>query len=136
MAFVPDQTMEAPPAGAPILPLSDDPQVAIGSRSLFFWNRILPAWLRTLMGTKLSMLGFVVFIIIVLCAIFAPLITHRAPISFSNPSGLSPSWKYPFGTNDNGEDIFSQTLYGARFTLAVGAMAGIAVTVLAMSPFT
>ena len=118
---------------ADLLPLvEDDEQVEYLVRGRIL-GRFLPRWFRTLLGTKLSLIGFTMFVIIVACAIFAPLLTHYSPTEMNPLSiGLSPSWAHPFGTNDAGQDIYSQTLYGGRFTLAVGITAGIAVTVLAV----
>jgi len=102
------------------------------------FKRFLPRWFLTLIGTKLSLLGFVMFVFMVLVALLAPVITggkDPAVIPSSNYQhllGLAPSWSHPFGTNDAGQDIFVQTVWGSRMTLAVGAMSGIAITVLAV----
>lgn len=113
----------------PIGPEDGEAQVVIRQSRL---GRIVPKWLLTLAATRLSLIGMIMFFVIFAGAIFAPLIAHHAPTDMSNPMGMAPSWNHPFGTNDTGEDIFSQTLYGARFSLAVGIMAGIAVTVLSI----
>ncbi len=96
------------------------------------FGAIVPRWVRTLFGTRLSLIGLIIFVLIVLSAIFAPLIATHAPSDMNGPLGAAPSWSHPFGTNDAGQDIFSQTLYGGRFSLAVGVMVGLAVTVLAI----
>ncbi len=92
----------------------------------------VPRWVRTLLGTRLSLLGAVTLAIIILAAVLAPLIAHHAPTDMNNPLGAAPTLGHPFGTNDSGEDVFSQTLYGARFSLTVGFLVGVAVTVLAI----
>ncbi len=70
----------------------------------------------------LGMLGFIIFL-----AIFAPLI---APYDSSSTSsaGLSdvynpPSAQHWFGTDDAGQDVFSNFIFGARISLTVGFFA-------------
>jgi len=72
----------------------------------------------------------VVFAGIVLAALFAPLLTPYKPLDMLGPLGSAPSASHWFGTNDAGQDILSQVVYGARFSLAVGIGAGISITVL------
>ena len=61
--------------------------------------------------------GFLVSLI-VLCAIFAPLLTGADPYEQDLLSTmLPPSWEHPFGTDDSGRDIFSRVVYGARISL-------------------
>jgi peptide/nickel transport system permease protein len=56
----------------------------------------------------------------------------------SDPTGFdlyaahqAPSWHHLFGTTDQGSDIFSQVVLGARRSLLLGAAAGALATVLA-----
>ncbi|MBX8827130.1 ABC transporter permease [Ochrobactrum sp. SFR4] len=61
--------------------------------------------------------GFLVSLI-VLCAIFAPLLTGADPYEQDLLSTmLPPSWQHPFGTDDSGRDIFARVVYGARISL-------------------
>ncbi len=61
--------------------------------------------------------GFLVSLI-VLCAIFAPLLTGADPYEQDLLSTmLPPSWEHPFGTDDSGRDIFARVVYGARISL-------------------
>jgi peptide/nickel transport system permease protein len=73
-----------------------------------------------------ALFGAIVLLIIVLSAIFAPLITPYDPnnIGGANPS-LAPTPGNWFGTNHQGEDIFTQVVYGGRLSLAVGATVGV-----------
>jgi peptide/nickel transport system permease protein len=73
-----------------------------------------------------ALFGAIVLLIIVLSAIFAPLITPYDPnnIGGANPS-LAPTPGNWFGTNHQGEDIFTQVIYGGRLSLAVGATVGV-----------
>jgi ABC-type dipeptide/oligopeptide/nickel transport system permease subunit len=94
-------------------------------------SRWVPQWLVILMTSPLGAIGVVLFSVIAVAAVLAPVLAHYAPLDMIGPLGSAPSGSHPFGTNDQGQDIFSQTLYGARFSLAVGLGVGVAITVLA-----
>ncbi|MFN0096637.1 MAG: ABC transporter permease [Dehalococcoidia bacterium] len=65
--------------------------------------------------------GIVLLLIVVLAALFAPLITWHNPQQFSGDVLLSPSWDHPFGTTREGKDVFARVVYGGRVSLKVGA---------------
>ncbi|MCE7029890.1 ABC transporter permease [Jiella avicenniae] len=59
--------------------------------------------------------------LIVVAAVFAPLIAPYDPIAMNPMERLAPaSWAHPFGTDPYGRDVFSRTLYGAQISLIVG----------------
>jgi ABC-type dipeptide/oligopeptide/nickel transport system permease subunit len=67
------------------------------------------------------------FLIVVLSAIFAPLIAPYDPLEQNLRDNKMPpawaaegSWNHPFGTDNLGRDIFSRVVYGARVSLTVG----------------
>ena len=93
--------------------------------------RLAPQWLRLLFGTPLTVVGVVAFVVVALAALFAPLLTPYAPLQMIGPLGAAPSSSHWFGTNDAGQDIFAQVVYGARYSLVVGLGAGVSITVLA-----
>ncbi|MDT4954279.1 MAG: peptide/nickel transport system permease protein [Acidobacteriota bacterium] len=70
---------------------------------------------------RLSIFGFAIIGILVLAAIFAPLITRQ---DFEQPHTAQlhqpPSSEFWFGTDATGRDIFSRVVYGARTSLEVG----------------
>ncbi len=47
------------------------------------------------------------------------------PFAYVAPPLSAPSWSHPLGTNEVGQDIFSELLYGARTTLLVGSAAAL-----------
>lgn len=56
--------------------------------------------------------------LIVLMAVFAPLITSADPYAQNLLNTLKPpSAEHPFGTDDNGRDIFARVIYGAQISL-------------------
>ena len=94
----------------------------------------IPQWLRLLLANPKSRGGLIVLGIIVVVAIFAPLIATHDPNAFSLlDSRQSPSWSHLFGTTDQGADVFSQVVLGARTSLILGVSAAVLATVLATS---
>jgi peptide/nickel transport system permease protein len=60
-------------------------------------------------------------IVLVLVAIFAPLIAPYGPEDLDPSNTLAPpSGSHLFGTGEFGEDIFSRCLFGARWDLTIG----------------
>ena len=91
-----------------------DTQVApqVSERRRFF---------RILFQRKLVMFGVGVLVILVLVAIFAPLIANHDPyLNDMSKSLLPPSSEYWLGTDNLGRDTFSRLVYGARTALIVG----------------
>ena len=68
-------------------------------------------------------IGGFLFILFLLIAIFAPLI---APFQFTDRFDpfLPPGSKHLLGTNDIGNDLFTEFIYGSRITLLVGLLTG------------
>lgn len=70
---------------------------------------------------RLSIVGFVIVVILVIVAIFAPWIaTHEVGATNLSLRYLPPSAQYLFGTDSTGRDIFSRVVFGARISLEVG----------------
>ena len=72
---------------------------------------------------KGSAFGGIYLILIIIGAIFAPII---APYDWnavdSGPRLSGPSLDYLFGTDLHGRDVFSRIIYGARYSLSVGVI--------------
>ncbi len=62
---------------------------------------------------------------IALMAVLAPVLAPYDPTASVGPSFASPSLARPLGTNDIGQDILSELLYGARNSLAIGGLAAV-----------
>jgi peptide/nickel transport system permease protein len=69
----------------------------------------------------------------ILIAILAPLLAPHSPTSTSFTPYEGPSSSNWLGTTGNGNDVFSQIVYGARVSLLVGLVAGAAATLVAMT---
>ncbi|WP_147108075.1 ABC transporter permease [Tateyamaria sp. syn59] len=83
-------------------------------------------WWRRLVRDPAAFLALIVLTIIVLCAIFAPLISPHDPYASSRAVMQPPvwsdrgAWLHPFGTDGQGRDILSRIFYGTRLTLLIG----------------
>lgn len=77
--------------------------------------------MRKFLKNRLAIAGLVIFSIILLASIFAPLITPPDPLTVSMSSVLQkPSAQHLLGTDKVGRDIFSRILYGGRISILVG----------------
>lgn len=82
---------------------------------------------RFIWRDRSGVIGLIVFLTVVIAAIFAPFITDQSPFDQNLRDGkMPPAWKeagdwaHPFGTDSLGKDIFSRVLYGARVSFMVG----------------
>jgi ABC-type dipeptide/oligopeptide/nickel transport system permease subunit len=82
---------------------------------------------RFLWRDRSGVVGLVVFAIVVLAAVFAPLLAPHDPFQQNlRDSKLPPawqaegSWSHPLGTDALGHDLLSRVIYGARVSLTVG----------------
>ena len=71
---------------------------------------------------KNLVIGAIVTVVMIIMAIFAPLIAPYDPIYDADlmVAEEPPSSSYIFGTDDQGRDIFSRVVYVARISLSVG----------------
>ena len=77
-------------------------------------------------------LGLCIVGFFLLLTIFGPLLAPFSPDNTSFAPLLTPSAHHWFGTTSLGQDIFSQTLVGARATIVVALVAGLVATMLSM----
>lgn len=80
---------------------------------------------RILFRRKLSVIGLVIILLLVIVAIFAPYLTPYGPLKIDIENTLQqPSWPHPLGTDAIGRDTLSRIIYGSRVSLAIalGAM--------------
>ena len=80
--------------------------------------------LRHLARTQpLGAISFVVLLIYVLTATFAPAIAPRDPNAIdSRATYRRPGGEYLMGTDNFGRDLFSRVVYGTRISISVGLM--------------
>lgn len=90
------------------------------------------ALLRRFFKHKTGVIGLCIFLIIVLAAIFAPLIADydEVAIKVNVPDRLqAPSAEHIMGTDEMGRDLFARIVHGARISLFVG-IASIGISLL------
>lgn len=82
--------------------------------------------LQKYMKNKLAVVSSFILLILIISAIFAPLITSYDPLATildENGSVLkyaSPSFEHILGTDSTGRDVFARLLYAGRISLSVG----------------
>ena len=90
--------------------------------------------LRKLLANKLSILGMVIFIVILFMCVFAPLFTSYSATKVDLKNILSPpSAGHIFGTDKIGRDIWARILYGGRISIGVGLGSALLATLLGVS---
>jgi dipeptide transport system permease protein len=76
---------------------------------------------------RAAVIGLIVFVALMLMAIFAPWVAPHNPDQQFRQNLLQPpawedggSWQFILGTDDVGRDMLSRLIFGARFSLAIG----------------
>jgi peptide/nickel transport system permease protein len=86
-----------------------------------FWQT-----LKRLSKNPTAMFGLILFLIISILAIFAPLVAPFSPTEMDlNAMYAKPSLKHLCGCDEVGRDILSRLIYGARYSLSIGLIADI-----------
>ena len=81
------------------------------------WHRFF----RVFFQRKIVLFGLIILALLVLTAIFAPLLAPFSPVRGDMAESLQqPSWKHWLGTDIQGRDSLSRLIYGSRTALAVG----------------
>ncbi len=107
-----------PQGGVPAIP-----------NSLVFVGRSV----ATLWGNGKARVGLTILAFFFVVAIFAPLLAPHSPTASNFPPYLNPDSRNWFGTTGNGQDVFSQMVYGTRVSMLVGLGAGLLATVVALA---
>ena len=78
---------------------------------------------RRFRRNRLAMVGLVFLVLLILAAIFAPLITPYDITDRTQEFRASPSTDHWFGTDAIGRDVYSRVVFGARVSLRIGILA-------------
>ena len=89
------------------------------------------SWLRGLLMPKV-LIGLVIVGIFGAMAIFGPMLVHADPGAITRARLQSPSLKHLLGTTQQGQDVLTQVVYGARISMEVGFAAGVLTTLWSM----
>ena len=80
-----------------------------------------------LMGSSSARVGAVLLALLAFTAIFGPLITPHDPTAIDPVQALKPpSLAHPFGTDNLGRDLLSRVIAGARVSLSLAVITGLA----------
>ncbi len=84
-----------------------------------FWRAVLKA----LFSSPISTFGTVLLAFMIFIAVFGPSLSPYDPREVSGRPFSPPSAEHWLGTNDIGQDIFSEILWGTRVSLLIGLVA-------------
>jgi peptide/nickel transport system permease protein len=90
------------------------------------------ATLAAIMRNRKAVIGLIILLGFGAMAIFAPAISPGDPNELVARRNLAPSTDYWFGTTGSGQDVFAQTVWGARQSLGVGVAVGVLTTALSV----
>ena len=79
------------------------------------------------------LIGSIIIGCFVLVAVFAPWIAPYDPTLTSVTTYAKPSAEHWLGTNDVGQDIFSELIYGTRISMLIGVFVGTASSIYVSS---
>ncbi len=93
--------------------------------------KIMEFWVKEtyyhLKQNKHAFLGFIIVVVFLFIAIFAPLLAPHSPSLIHDGQYRIPpfwndgySWKFLLGTDDVGRDFLSRLIYGTRISLGIG----------------
>jgi oligopeptide transport system permease protein len=108
-------------------PLSGDEKVfeQVVRPSIGYWSN---AW-RRLKSNKVALFSLIMIVIIVMFAVFAPIILEKTVgytyYSTGYGTDIRPSAEHWFGTDNLGRDLFVRVMYGARYSLIIALAASI-----------
>ena len=86
--------------------------------------------IRRLLQNPVAVVCLIFLALLILAAVFAPLLTDQDPNRPSLDNALGPlTAEHPLGGDGVGRDVLARLLYGARITL-LGASVAVAVAVL------
>jgi peptide/nickel transport system permease protein len=112
--------------------LSDTP----ASRGQARWGQSYRVWLA-LKANRLAMVGLWIVAVLVLLAVFAPVLAPYDPLEgiggLRGDRLVPPSWVHPMGTDDLSRDILSRVLYGSRLTLLVVLLVAVIATPIGLA---
>ncbi len=78
---------------------------------------------RKLFGRRVVLVGALMLAIVAVAALFAPWLTPYDPTALRILDRLqSPRGAHWFGTDELGRDVFSRVIFGARYSLMIGAL--------------
>ena len=76
--------------------------------------------LQILLSSRVAVVGLILVMFWVGCAVFAPFLSPYGPTDQDwKAPNASPSWAHPLGTDELGRDLWSRLIHGARVVLVI-----------------
>jgi peptide/nickel transport system permease protein len=82
-------------------------------------------FIRRFIRNRAAVMGSVWVVILLLVAVAAPWLAPMDPLRVGRDAFVPPGGQYLFGTDNQGRDILSGVLFGARISLLVGVLAAL-----------
>jgi peptide/nickel transport system permease protein len=110
---------------------TSEPKITTGSRH---GKAVSTNWdfVRRFLSQPKAMIGFIILVFFFSMAIFAPLLAQYNPDKFVGLPNKPPSAEHWLGTTGQGQDVFSQMVYGSRVSLFIGFSVGILSTLIGL----
>jgi peptide/nickel transport system permease protein len=78
--------------------------------------------IKLFFGNRLGVIGTVIIAAFIITTVFAPYISPYDAYERTGPPFAAPSSEHWLGTNDIGQDILSELIYGTRVSLVIGLL--------------
>jgi peptide/nickel transport system permease protein len=101
------------------IPVANDPNLDV-KQELGKEESYLRVIRKKFFKHKLAVFGLIVFSLIVLMALCAPLLAPQSPYAVNGEFADQPSVEHLLGTDQVGRDLLSRLIYASRVSLAVG----------------
>lgn len=87
--------------------------------------------LQKFFSNKLAIVGLVIVILMILSAVFAPLLATFDPNKIDmSKLNQAPGGEYIFGTDSTGRDLYSRLLYGGRISILIGITSALTTSII------
>lgn len=99
--------------------------VARGRNPLARVDGVFKSTVKLARAEPVGMIAVTFLLLLIVAAVFAPVIAQHNPTKLGPASLAGPSGEYWAGTDQFGRDVFTRTLFGARVSLTVGLAAAV-----------
>ena len=87
--------------------------------------------LQKFLSNKLAIVGLIIVLLMILSAIFAPLLATFDPNKIDMTKlNQAPGGDYIFGTDSTGRDLYSRLLYGGRISILIGITSALTTSII------
>jgi len=105
--------------------------IAKGVNTLGNFKTSAANWWHEFSKAKMGVVGLVIFVILLLMVLLAPVLATHDPYAFSPDMLVGPSFQHLLGTDVRGVDLWSAILYAGRTSLFIGLFTASIVVIVA-----